>query len=251
MMQPFYVLWSDNFISLWWKATCLHNLKKEYFNVPDGFVLKSDIWVKALHESYINHINSNYYIVRSCCSMEDSHKLSYAGMFDSYVWLYSKWDIYNHVQKVFHSIQDPKISEYEEAILGYSISDKNMHVLIQKYIQPDFSWVYFSNLATKKILHIIKWWNTPLVMWIDSWIMMEFTSNFLLKSRYEDMQKNFQNYDNILKNQTITIDIDDISLSIITKNLQNLENIFDYPIDIERGIKDSIFYIFQVRPITT
>lgn len=89
--------------------------------------------------SALGRLNINEPIIRSSFISEDSKNLSYAGLFSSYR-CKRKVDIFLYIKKVW-------ASQFTERVFNYQKEKKNfrygMAVIIQDFIQPDFSGVVF------------------------------------------------------------------------------------------------------------
>lgn len=87
----------------------------------------------------LDQLSINKFIVRSSFISEDSKNLSYAGLFSSYR-CREKTDIFLNIKKVW-------ASQFTERVFNYQKEKKDfrygMAVIIQEFIQPDFSGVVF------------------------------------------------------------------------------------------------------------
>lgn len=243
------VLWLSENNNYWSKINNLNFLKKTWFNIPKWFILEKKIDKEKINILYGSQINSKYYIVRSSSNVEDSNKLSYAGLFISIFWMYKNWKIFNDINRVFDSINDKKIEIYDKKIL-WRVNKKKMNVLVQEYILWDLSGVFFNNINGDKLLSIVKWWNSLLVDSVVSWTNIYMWEKFnILKSEYNIQEKIINDNLNIIDLYE-KVYIDKKILLLLLKEFIKIQRLYNYSIDIEWTIKDGIIYILQVRPIT-
>lgn len=244
------VLWENNNLDFWWKFEKLNFLFKNNLKIPKTFVVnEKNIDFNNILKLYKKYINSEFYIVRSSCNVEDWWKLSYAWLFCSIFWKISENLLEKNIKKVTSSKNNENIILYEKYLLWKNI-EKEINIIVQEYIFWDFSGVYFSDLDGKKLINIIFWWNKLLVDWVEN------STNIYLNEKFEVIkieiwfQKKYlwENYDIFECNKNIKVPQN--ILNIIIENMKKVEKLFDFWIDVEFTIKNNEFYFLQLRPIT-
>lgn len=86
----------------------------------------------------VNLDDSMKYAVRSSADIEDGEKHSFAGLFDSYLNVDSK-DVNYFIQKVKESKNNDRLKKYIEK---YNLSEPNISVVIQKFVEPSYAGVW-------------------------------------------------------------------------------------------------------------
>lgn len=228
------------------KGKSLIYMKKEGINVPDGFIVSTECFRKyysadsnqilidqqiqmEILSAYDNIIGEGSVAVRSSATNEDMTEASYAGQYDSV--LYVKRDeIIDAVIKVWKSIENR--SKLYKTDGKNSIAE--MAVVIQKMIFPDVSGVTFTHfpyIDSQSIsIEIIHGGLNKLVSGNIS------PTNYIIDRETKEYVYSGEEFKEIM-------DICNWSLEI--------EKIYDAPSDIEWAIYEKKLYLLQVRSITS
>lgn len=235
------------------------NLNKLYndFTIAKGFIITNDLFLEFLKNNNISlqdkHTNiknkimkaifpnekqlldyfkKNKYkkvIVRSSASIEDGNNFSFAGQFESY--------INTDIDSLIINIKKCWASQFENNVEMY-LKENNIKcnysfdILIQEMIISDISGIAFSINPTNG--------NKEILVEVSDAQCVELVSGNIVPHTYH------------IKEQ-ITGDkfISEDKLLTINENINKLRKIFKRDIEIEFCFKDNIFYLFQVRPITS
>ena len=212
------------------KALRLKELVDKGFKIPAFVVIPSDTLVQ-INEDKTKEFNENFskttifqkkfslYAVRSAALAEDSQTKSYAGKFKTIL----KVDSNNLLGAVL------KVKEDARQKLK---SEGNFSIIIEEYIEPDYSGVIFSRgpLGGREMVVEYNRGNGESVVGGET----VFKYSFLNKR-------------NIPKNKhTQAIPVEKLAMIA-----GQIEDIYGWPQDIEWAVKNNEIYILQTRPITT
>ena len=227
------------------KAYSIAVLNKNKINVPKGIVLPKQVWqyieknddkffLENLIQDIVNFIGAKKYVVRSSAIGEDSCECSWAGCFESILNI--------DENKLAKSIIECGNSLYGERVKAYRKLHNNVEkikeigILIQEYIDADWSGVCFSaNPVTGndneciieyqkgKSGSVVGGYGEPITLIIN-------------KGSKEFREKTEISVNNI---------------NLILKSMDKIYDIWKVPVDIEWVIKNNVIYITQARPITT
>lgn len=204
------------------KAKNLFKLIENNINVPQFIVVdKNNNDIKKEVEEFLPGCKV---AIRSSHSSEDSKEKSYAGNFLTF--LNVETDRILKVNEVFECCKN--------------VSNGFMRVIIQEMIQSDYSGVIFTSnpqgLLNEIVINVGKGLGDNVV------------DNKINTTTYYKNKHNNKSY------YETTKDSPALSQSIIDElfNLaNNIEKIYNCPMDIEFAIKDCVVYCLQARPITT
>lgn len=176
-------------------------------------------------------LNINKLIIRSSFISEDSKKLSYAGLFESYC-CSKKSDIFRYIKKVW-------ASQFTERVFNYQKEKKDfkygMAVIIQDFIQPDFSGVVF--LQKNKFEEILIEYGEKTYRAIELGTKKPFV--YLLRDNFPYLSSSVsKSHSHWLQN-------------LIDQVLKyKKENNISFDLDIEFAILKNKVYLLQARPLT-
>jgi len=94
------------------------------------------------------------YSIRSSASLEDYREHSFAGQFESYLYIESVNNIVAAIVKIWESVNSERVKLYLERI-GIPSSDLKMAVIIQEMIHADFSGVVFTKNPVTSLDEVI------------------------------------------------------------------------------------------------
>ncbi len=228
------------------KAFSIARLSEKGINVPRGIILNKNIWKyfeRNKDEQYLNELVENIteymkaekYVVRSSAIGEDSGEYSWAGCFESILNI--------NKEKISEAIIECGQSLYGERVKAYKrlhenvVNIEDMGILIQQYIDADWSGVCFSSNPVTgdndeciieyqkgKSGSVVGGYGEPTTLIINK-EKMDF--------QYEEL------------------DLSKETINLILEKMKQIVNIWNMPVDIEWVIKDNDIYITQTRPITT
>lgn len=227
------------------KAYSMSRLYKYNINVPKGIILPKENWQHIKNcknqgclEKIVNEIKKvldcEKYVVRSSAIGEDSKDYSWAGCFESILNISSS-ELKKAIIECGESLYGKRAMAYKELHTGTK-AIKDMGILVQEYIDADWSGVAFSiNPVTGNPKEYV--------------IECQIGKSGSVVGGYGDAITLVINKDNINERQNDKFP-DDI-LKIIIKNIKQIQNIWKLPVDIEWVVKDKNIYITQTRPVTT
>lgn len=124
------------------KAGNLHLLSEQGVNVPAGFILQqaSPDLIRPIEQ-----IGGFPVAVRSSCSMEDMANASFAGLYDTFLYVKNHDELQQTIQKCFESRNSERVKDYLEAKgISYTPESLSMSVLVQKMVDPLIAGVLFT-----------------------------------------------------------------------------------------------------------
>lgn len=179
------------------------------------------------------------YSVRSAALCEDSAEYSFAGQFDSFLFV-KKDAVFNQIKECFLSVEKESVLSYCKQN-GITPDRLNMSVIVQEMIDADFSGVIFSA--------------NPQGILNESVIVMgSGTGDHVVEEKCDVTTC----YYNRTDKKYYTEKTGDAAPAMTDEIIERLialcaetETIFGKLIDIEFAIKDSEIFLLQARPITT
>lgn len=205
------------------------------FVVPKSiyFSRESILNLEDIFLAYETYIHGEKYIIRSAHQNEDGKEKSYAGIYISKKGVYSRASLWNDISSIIEWLRE------------------NDYVLIQEYIEADYSWIYFGNVGNgNSSIEYIAGWNELLTNW------SEVGSSILLNTEWQELIHRIE-YQNSILRDSLRIEkyksyasICVNERSILKENLWRLKKHFWNNIDVEWLIKDWVFHVLQIRDIT-
>ena len=262
------------------KASSLGELTHNGLNVPEGFALSSDFYMKFLefnnfpykkedyvscnkeiysfmlncsfskdmeevlysfYKRYSTHNEDFSFAVRSSALCEDSNLFSMAGMFHTFLKVKSFEEVKSSIIKCYASLFSDKVIWYFVKN-NLDFDNLKMCVAIQRFIEGEYSGVNFSadTIDMNEDVMHINYLKGICKAYVDG------DSNSALykvnKSTGEILYKNIPDEFTSLKDGTI---------KMLYEETLKIEKIFGTHEDIEWTLKDNKIYILQARPITT
>jgi rifampicin phosphotransferase len=224
------------------KAFSLSTMKREKFNIPEGFILS----YKGFANGKINNglkeefefltkklLKKGNVAVRSSSVAEDGVLYSFAGEFDTVLNCDNTQTVLEAVKKVMNSWDSERASAYAES-RGITVKP-NVSVIVQLMVESDYSGVLFSA--------------DPVTGNYDA-----FQGNFI-EGLGEDLVSGLTDAQTF----SITRDTNKYTgaAALIKvgkkffKEMHKLEALFRCPLDVEWAVKNNRLYILQARPIST
>lgn len=248
------------------KAIALGDLLRQEFLVPEGFVVTTQAtraWNKELEDKIVasfDQLNTGYVAVRSSATNEDSDQASWAGQLETYLNV-TREDILKHVKRCQESPTSLRVKAYANQ-QGLAVGQ--IAVIVQKMVQSEQSGVGFSvhpvtHNADQIVLEaayglgeaVVSGEITP-----DTYIVNKNTGEILEKHVAAQPKKLVLNTQGLNEWQRLEkIDslqkIPDALIQRLATLVSELENYYEYPVDVEWGFADGKLYVLQCRPITT
>ncbi|MHC4873302.1 MAG: PEP/pyruvate-binding domain-containing protein [Planctomycetota bacterium] len=197
-----------------------------------------------LNSSLIEIINQNFRdcetAVRSSAPAEDSENTSFAGLHESYVGIRGAENILHHIKLVWASLWSDRALLYRKE-LGLNITDSKIAVVIQKFIEGDFSGAAFSQNPLQKDEGVVEAVRGRGEDFVDG--SKEPDRWFFARSSSELNKKHLvSNKQDALADETARL---------VFCKVGELEKKFHSPQDMEWTISENNLYLLQSRPITT
>ena len=216
------------------KAYNLHILESNGIHVPKWFCVINE--EKNINEYLAkNCMDSNMFSVRSSTNLEDGEKLSFAGQFETMLFV-EKSEIVEAVKKVRRVNENKDINSYAGNI------NRNIHpcVIIQNMIDAEKSGVMFTQnpngILNEMVIVCGKGVGENIVE--DKVPTSTYYFNKTDEIGYFEKQEEAELLTETEKNELIKIGL-------------KIERIYGKAMDIEWCIKENEVYILQARPITT
>lgn len=218
------------------KAERLFIMKENGFNVPSLFCI-NEIPEKEKILSFLN--GGREFSVRSSALCEDSSDNSFAGQFDSFLFV-KKENVYDKIMDCFLSAEKENVISYckENSIDPDTIK---MSVIVQEMIVSDYSGVIFSS-NPQGILN-----ESVIVMGSGTGDNVVEEKTDVTTCYYNRTDKKYYTEKSSDASPTMTAELIEKLISLCEKT----EEIFGKLIDIEFAVKNDEIFILQVRPITT
>jgi len=223
----------------WPKAYNLGIALRYWINVPHWYIIFiKDIkdFGKNKHKitTISNNLNVDNYAVRSSSLHEDWKSFSFAWQYTTYLNV-QKHELIEKVKDCFLSSQNKNVNLYKQYTWFKETSESWFGIIVQQMIIWDISGVIFTK-------NPISWENEFIVEWCYG-LGENFVSWQKTDIRYTIKKKDIW--------KTIKVDKNMWFIEELCKIAKNLEKIFNWPIDIERTVKNNVIYILQIRYITT
>lgn len=252
------------------KANSLIKLKQNGFNVPNFFVLLSSEFEKIVEYNAIkiklldflkkkdfekiqneilnlkfseeqkdrifsqfDNLNCSQVAVRSSAKSEDGKNKSFAGQFDTFLFV-EKFTLLESIKQCWASAFSKSVREYSNEHLDLF----DMNIVIQEMIDSDYSGVGFSLDPTNRsknysVIEIVKGVGESLVSGKVT------PSTICMQRKIKEIDFSTGEF---IPPKEILVKLEE--------NLLLIENLFLCPVDVEWAVKDNILYLLQARPIT-
>lgn len=128
--------------SLGGKAKNLNELLIHGFPIPDGFILQQEVLEL---EAAIEKIGGFPVAVRSSGTLEDMADASFAGLYETFLFIKTMDDLRDAVTRCFDSKNSARVKDYlKTKNIQWSEKNLNMSVLVQKMIDASIAGVLFT-----------------------------------------------------------------------------------------------------------
>lgn len=189
---------------------------KESFSSPDH-ILNPDS-IKGISQKLASELNCRSFAVRSSAMVEDSSKSSFAGQFKTLINV-SKDNLPQAIREVAAHAYD-----YLNGTL------ENFSIIVQEYIEPDFSGITFTRNPNG---------NREMIMEYHHGRGEEIVGGKIKPEKLEFYWNYYSTADKLP------------NLSTAIENFKKIEKFYDFPEDVEWCVKNGTWYFLQTRPITT
>lgn len=262
------------------KAAMLGELLGAGINVPGGFVLSSEVYsqfwdfnklpfepedyltynekiiesilrgffpdcinkeLKKFFELLNSGAGNKAYAVRSSALCEDSGSFSMAGVFCSFVRLYTFEEVIQAIKKCYASLFSDKALSMAER-LNIPLESLKMGVIVQEFVNGAPSGVAFSADTVQMDPETI-------VINAVNGTCADYVDGLFPSSIYKVGKSDCKLINSFILPQSPVLAENEIS--ILHKNILNMEKTFGKYLDIEWTFANSELYILQARPITT
>lgn len=226
------------------KGHNLYKLHKAGLPVPRAVVIRPhtiDVDELAAKLGAVEWLKTgNNFAVRSSGVGEDAQDKSWAGIFDSYLFV-EPHHVAHHVQKVIQSKESTRYKKYSTEN-GIEISD--MAVIVQEMIDADYAGVAFTTSPIESDSRIAL---IEVVEGVgESLVSSQKTPATLRVNKMTSMTRVQQLGDDNI-DETILLRIRDLLMPY----LDTIEALYGQPMDVEWAVKNNQVFILQARPITT
>ena len=251
------------------KATALSKLGKAINNIPNWFVVSYtgfDIENKKIKEEAVNEIKErieslpedDYFAIRSSAGNEDSAENSFAGQFDTFLYV-KKEEILDKILEVYMSAFSERIETYRKENNIEEITIPS--AIVQKMVNSRCSGVAFgANPVNSNIKEIV----VSAVYGLGSGLVDGIATADTYTILNNKIEKNIaiKDYCHILENGKVVqknVDKEIANNQILTDEeiikvkelVKNASEYFGRYQDIEWAFEENNLYLLQSRPITT
>ena len=260
---------SDNYEFMGGKGTALSKIGKAIDNVPDWFVIsysgfdverkqiKEDARIE-IEEKLKDYDESGYFAVRSSAGNEDSSENSFAGQFDTFLYV-KKEDVIKKVLEVYMSAFSDRIETYRKENNIEEITIPS--VIVQKMINSEKSGVAFgANPVNSNIKEVV----VSSVYGLGSGLVDGIATADTYTIKNGKIEKNIakKDYLHVLENGTVIQKevneelkdkqiLSDEEILMVKDLVKKASDFFGRYQDIEWAFEDGKLYLLQSRPITT
>lgn len=250
------------------KGASLGELKQIGINVPDAFVISTEINSKNIADIKGDILKSflelkvKYVAIRSSATTEDSVDDSFAGQFDTFLNI-TKKDLLKNILKCYKSLNSERVLSYCKS-KKINPSKIKIAVIVQKMVQSEISGVAFSvNPISGNLNEIMIEAGFGLGEYVVSGIITPDKYLFDKKTRKILEKKiNYQEYKllnskGLNKKMEVPLEKRNAQKLLskyfpeLLRSIVKIEKKYKKPVDIEWAIKNNILYITQARFITT
>ncbi|MEE0266312.1 MAG: PEP/pyruvate-binding domain-containing protein [Acutalibacteraceae bacterium] len=218
------------------KAERLFIMKENGINVPSLFCV-NEIPAEEKLLSLLD--DRKEFSVRSSAFCEDSTELSFAGQFDSFLFV-KKEAVFSTIKKCFESAENESVLSYCKEN-GINSDGIKMTVIIQEMIDADFSGVIFS-ANPQGILN-----ESVIVMGCKTGDNVVEEKTDVTTCYYNRTDKKYYTEKTGASAPAMTDELIERLIELCAE----VEGIFGKLVDIEFAVKNSEVFILQARPITT
>jgi phosphoenolpyruvate synthase/pyruvate phosphate dikinase len=245
------------------KASSLFRLKKEGFNVPDFVVFREDeiaeLTVAEVKEKISVLNQESYFAVRSSANLEDGATQSFAGVFETQLFVALE-DVLEAIQFVFSQKNNEIVTAYLK-LNKIDSSSLKLAVVVQEMIPAEVSGVAFGQDPTKPykksmVMSSVYGLGEGLVsgkLNADTFYYTKekWTEKIAEKEQQLVFDGTKLKYQDLASGQKQQATLSKAQLDELQRVLNQLEELYGSPQDIEFCYANDELFILQSRPITT
>lgn len=231
--------------------------EEQIFALIDNYKFDSAFWDEL--KGLLNHQTDKKYSVRSSAIQEDGQDFSFAGQFESFLYVEFE-DITKFIKKVWKSNFNKRVIEYHK--LNNIQHLGGIAVVIQEMIDPDVSGVAFgrnpnTGIPDSKVICSVYGVGEGIVsgaLNADTFNVQGTEISREIVTKEQKAQRKTSGTIELIevaKEYQEVSSLDETGIKEIIQVLNKLEEHFKAPQDIEFAIKDNVLYLLQSRPITT
>lgn len=241
------------------KAASLGALLEAGLPVPDGFVVTTEYTsgaqdseadtLRAVVEAQILEAfdllvagsENKTVAVRSSATVEDGSKDSWAGQFDSFLFV-TREDLLEKIKQCINSVHAPRVAVYAQH-KGIPVSGIKIAVVVQRMVDADISGVAFS-------VHPVTEDDRTLYIEAVKGVGESLVSGSVTPESYT-VNKIDLSYETNSTGEPSNNLLPADQVRKLSSVVTYIERFFGFPCDIEWVYKEGKFWIVQSRPITT
>ncbi len=249
------------------KGASLARLAQAGFNVPPAFVVpagatSADIQAaQAEIEQAFDELENEYVSVRSSATVEDGEQASWAGQFETFLYV-GKDDLIEKILACKASASSGRAQAYADQ---QGVTSTKVAVVVQKMIHSDVSGVGFSvnpisQNRDEMVVEAVRGLGEALVggsVTPDTYIIAK--GSLEIKGKHIALQQQEIRRSPSSGTETVSLTgetassqkLSDAQIKEVGEQLAQIEKHYDQPIDIEWAFEDNQLFILQARPITT
>ncbi len=269
MIKFFGEINNQDIYTCWGKGASLWEMTQAGFPVPEGFVLttkafwlSSDKREKQVIEAF-DKLDTQFVAVRSSWTKEDGEMDSFAGQFETFLFV-TRDKLIEKIVECHNSINSNRIISYCES-KNINRKEIKVAVVIQKMVNSDVAGVCFTanpvSWSRDEIMIEAGYWvGEAVVSWMitpDNYLINKITGN-IQKNISEQTRKlvlDLKNWwiqeEQVSSQETKLQKLSDKHIQELGEYVKKIEAHYWKPMDIERAVEKEKLYILQARPITT
>jgi phosphoenolpyruvate synthase/pyruvate phosphate dikinase len=250
------------------KAKQLAELLQLGLNVPDGYVVSTvtiERWNDLVEMSILRHFDDfgiQYAAVRSSATVEDGSDTTWAGQFDSFMFV-ERDQLIRKIKSCVKSIQSARSTAYCRATKT-QVGAFKIAVIVQTMVPAEVSGVCFS-------VHPVTLRKDHLVIEAAYGLGESVVAGHVTPDNYVVSRQTHGIIRKTVANQTKYLGfseeagettwqktarptdqkLDKSQIKELASLVEHVEDHFGYPVDVEWALYKGKFYILQSRPITT
>jgi phosphohistidine swiveling domain-containing protein len=226
------------------KAQKLHELLMAGFSVPKGFVLTELPKDSSSLLEGIEKIGGFPVAVRSSGALEDLEGASFAGLYETYLFINSPAELEKAVHDCFESRNSHRVKDYLNTKgIAWTPDSLKMSVLVQKMVDAKTAGVLFT-------LNPINGFEEEMYVEFCEGVGERLVSGHVTPSRLRYNWRTSETVTLDINNENTTLDEAHL-LQLVREGLR-IQAFYHHPQDIEWGIdKSDKLFILQSRPVTS
>ena len=268
MLKRFSDITMKDVPTCWWKWASLWEMMGAWLPIPNGFVLTTEAYWKNSKEwendvlYAFDKLNTKFVAVRSSGTKEDWAEDSFAGQFDTYLFV-TRETLISKIKECHDSVNSERIKSYCE-YKWIDIKTIKVAVVVQKMVNSDSAWVCFTvnpvtNNHDEIMIEAWFWVWEAVVSWIitpDNYVVNKKTWG--IKRVISQQEKKLVISDkwwtkevSVPINEQNIQKLSDKNIKFLAELAKKIEKHYWKPMDTEWAIENDELFMLQARPITT